>query len=443
MIKIFSGLMKYLPVFLLAGITAPSWATCTSSGISQTEDNRTALIPFGKINLFDTYFSPIGTLLSSVVVPPTNYTYGGATSSSVLWTCDASDLSNIYFLVATNGDDRVGGYYDIGATDGLNDVYATYFAYVGLKQTMSGVVLTRYWKKVPVTTYATSGTKIQIRLQDIPALQAELYRVSSLPGTSAASSYCGNNNTAGSGIVYGTTSGASYTCIQPNSYIQLVGPGLTHDEIGEDSATHYDFWGADNGFGYGMRAVNRLYNTPTCVARSATPLVLLPTISINDLNNGQTSTASFTVSVECSDSVNSGTANSQTALGFQVSSGAYSAAQTLGLVNSSGGVSMLLSDDYMSATAAHGVGINIAYSNAPATPLVLIGQSGTDPLNSNFMGKAAGWYPVLDNSQSAGSTVAGYTNYNYNFIAALKKIDGQTVTAGKVRSTVTVLVKVQ
>ncbi|EPY7113982.1 fimbrial protein [Klebsiella variicola] len=437
------ALLKGLLILLLAGLSSPLWATCTNSGISQTEDGRTALIPFGKINLFDTYFSPVGTMLGSVVVPPTNYTYGGATSSSVLWTCDSSDLPNIYFLVATNGDDRVGGYYDIGTVDGLSDVYATYFAYVGLKQTMSGVVLTRYWKKVPVTTYATSGTKIQIRLQDIPALQAELYRVSSLPGTSSGSYYCGNNNRAGSGIVYGTTTGAAYSCTQPNSYIQLVGPGLTHDEEGEDSATHYDFWLVDNGFGYGMRAVNRLYNTPTCVARSATPLVLLPTISINDLNNGETSSSPFTVSVECSDSVSSGTANAQTALGFQVSSGAYSAAQTLGLVNSSGGVSMLLSDDYTASTAAQGVGINIAYSNAPDTALTLIGQSGSDSLNSSYMGSAAGWYPVLDNAVSAGSSVSGYTNYNYNFIASLKKIDGQTVTAGKVRSTVTVLVKVQ
>lgn len=436
-------LIKHLFILFLGLLSYQASGTCTSSGVSQTEDGRTALIPFGKINLYDTYFYPVGTLISSVVVPPTNYTYGGATASSVLWTCDATDLSNIYFLVATNGDDRVGGYYDIGSTDGLSDVYATYFAYIGIKQTMSGVVLSRYWKKVPVTTYATSGTKIQIRLQDIPALQAELYRVSSLPGTSANSYYCGNNNTAGSGIVYGTTSGVIYSCTQPNSYIQLVGPGLTHDEVGEDSATHFDFWGVDNGFGYGMRAVNRLYNTPTCVARSATPLVLLPTIPINDLNNGLTSSASFKVSIECSDSVTSGTANSQTALGFQVSSGAYSAAQNLGLVNSNGGVSMLLSDDYTSSSAAHGVGIAIAYSNLPDTALTLIGQNGLDPLNSNYMGRSAGWYPVFDNAVAAGSSTSGYTNYTYNFTATLKKINGQTVTAGKVRSTVTVLVKVQ
>lgn len=436
--------IKLMLLFFVGAASLPAWSKCTSSGVSQTEDGRTALIPFGKVDLYDTYFFPVGSLLGSVSVPPTNYTYGGATASSVLWTCDASDLSSIYFLVATNGDDRVGGYYDIGTTDGLTGVYATYFAYVGIKLTMSSVVLTRYWQKVPVTTYATSGSKIQIRLQDIPSLEAQLYRVSTLPGTGAASSYCGNNNTSGSGIVYGSTSGVTYRCTQPNAYVQLYGSGLTKDDIGEDSATHYDFWGADNGFGYGMRAVNRLYNTPTCVARSATPLVTLPTISINDLNNGSTSSATFSVSVECSNSVTSGTANSQAALGFQVSSGAYSAANTLGLVNSSGGVSMLLSDDYTATTSAKGVGITIAYTNAPSTDLTLIGgQTGTDPLNTSYIGSSAGWYPVLYNAVSAGSTTSGYTNYTYSFTAKLKKINGQTVSAGKVRATATVMVKVQ
>ncbi|MCI9740279.1 fimbrial protein [Proteus mirabilis] len=430
-------------ILLLLTFSVPSFARCTSTGVSQTEDGRTALIPFGKVNIYDTYFYPAGSLLASVVVPPTNYTYGGATASSVLWQCDASDLSDIYFLVATNGDDRVGGYYELGQTDGVSDVYATYFAYVGLKQTMSGVVLTRNWKKVPVSTYATSGSKIQIRLQDIPPLQAELYRISQLPGTSARSYYCGNNNNDGSGIIYGNTAGKLYSCTQPNSYIQLVGPGLTHDEEGQDSSTNFKFWSVDNGFGYGMRNVNRLYNTPTCVARSVTPLVLLPTITISELDAGLASSAQFNVSVECSNSVTSGTANSQTALGFQVSAGSYNAAKTLNLVNSSNGVSMLLSDNYTSSEMAKGVGITISYSNSPQTALTLIGQQGTDPLNSAYMGNNAGWYPVLDNAVQAGSTHSGYTNYNYNFTANLKKINGQTVTAGKVRATATVLVKIQ
>lgn len=66
--------------------------------------------------------SPVGTVLGKAIVPPTNYTYGSATAASVLWECDASDLPNIYFLVATNGDDRVGGYWDLGAQDGMPNV---------------------------------------------------------------------------------------------------------------------------------------------------------------------------------------------------------------------------------------------------------------------------------------------------------------------------------
>lgn len=155
-------------IILVALIQSSAWATCSNTRVGQTEDGRSALIEFGKINMTDTYFAPVGSLLATTVVPSTNYTSGGASGSSVLWECDATDLPNIYFLVATNGDDRVGGFHNAGGPDGLSDVYATWFAFVGLKQTMAGVTLGRYWKKVPITSYATQGTKIQIRLQDIP-----------------------------------------------------------------------------------------------------------------------------------------------------------------------------------------------------------------------------------------------------------------------------------
>lgn len=430
-------LIRTLLLLFLAQMSLSAWANCRITGVSQTEDGRTALMPFGKVNLYDSYFYPPGTLLASIVVPPTNYTYGGAAAGSVLWECDASDLPNIYFLVATNGDHWLGGYNEIGQADGLSETYATYFAYVGLKQTMSGIVVSRTWRKVPINTYATSGNKIQIRLQDIPPLQAELYRVSELPKTGGGPQYgC-------TSVVYGSSTGALYNCIQPNAYIQLVGPGITHDNIGEDSNDYYRFWGVDNGFGYGMRAVNKLYNTPTCVARNTTPLVLLPTISVSELNAGLTSTAPFNVSVECSNNVISGTNTGQTALGFQVSPGSYSAAKTLGLVNSNNGVSLLVSDNYTDTSMAKGVGISIAYSNNPGAPLTLIGQYDIDPLNSAYMGSNAGWYPILNNAIPAGSSQSGYTHYNYNFMATLKKIQGQSVTTGKIRATATVLVRIQ
>ena len=365
----------------------------------------------------------------------------------MLWECDEADLPGIYFLVATNGDDRVGGFYDIGNNDGLTDVYATWFAYVGLRQNMAGVTVTRYWQKVPVTSYATtSARKIQIRLQDIPPLQAELYRISTLPGTSARTAWCGNNNNDGSGVGYASPSGRSYTCVQPNSYIQLSGDdtvsfAFAHDAPGQDSATNYNFWGADNGFGYGMRTANSLYNNPTCVARSADPVVTFPAISATELEAGMTGNASFTVRVECSDSAQSGIADTQTAMGIQVSEGAYRAAQSLGLVNPSGGVSALVSDNYSDTGMAKGVGITLAHSDTPANTLTFVGQPGLATLTPG--GNSAGWYPVMSGATSAGSVNNGYTYYTYSFIATLKKINNMTVTPGRVHATAYVLVKMQ
>lgn len=419
-------------------------SSCTLSGITNASDSSTAQIPFGKINLTDTYLQPVGTLLASVVVTPINYTTNGAKASSVLWTCDATDLPNIYFLVATNGDDRVGGYYDLGQTDGIPGAYATWLGYTGLKLTMSGVTLTRYWQKLPVTTYATSGNKIQIRLQDVPPLLAELYRISTLPGTSAGSSYCGNNNNNGSGIGLASPTGRNYTCIQPNAYIQLSGSNTSipfgHDAVGEDSNTRYNFWSANNGFGYGMRIANTLYQTATCVARNATPVATFPTVSAPQLMAGGSVDASFTVQVECSNSSTSGIETNQTSIGFQVSSGAFSAAQALGLVNASGGVSMLVSDNYGIANMATGVGITL--QNSLGTPMIFVGQPGTVSLTTPG-GNAAGWYPVLAGASPTGSVTSGYTQYQQIYTATLKQIPGQTVTPGKVYATAYVLVKMQ
>lgn len=422
-------------------IAAPVWSACSNKAAGQTEDGRTAIISFGKVNLSDTHLVPVGSLLASTVVPSTNYVYGGATGDTVLWECAKDDINHIFFLVATNGDDRVGGYHDIGSVDGLTGVFATWFAYVGLKQTMAGVILNRYWQKLPITTFATTDSgKIQIRLKDIPPLQAELYRISAKPDK-GLNNYCGLGD---SGLGFATTTGTSYTCDQPNSYIQLSGDStavvpFAHDLPGEDSATHFDFWGVDNGFGYGMRTGSSLYSTPSCVARSADPLVILPPVSVNDLNNGLTSSARFSVQVECSDSAQSGVGDAQTAMGFQVSEGAFSAAKRLGLVNASGGVSALVSDNYFADGAAKGVGITLAHGSAPDVPLTLLGQPA-----ANAGGAAAGWYPVLQGATKAGSALSGYGSYTYSLIATLKKLgDEEKVTAGRVKATAYVVVKMQ
>lgn len=415
-----------------------TWASCARTSYLSATDSNTAKIPAGNINLPATMFVPNGSLIKTIVVPPTNYTYSGSTASTVLWTCDYTDLSSLYFLVATNGDDRVGGFWNVGNSDGLSDVYATDLAYVGMKVSFDDVTVTRYYKKVPIKTYLLSNGKINIRLQDLPTALVELYRVSDLPpANGAVSNYCGGN------FIYASSTGTMQTCKQPNFYIQLVGNGITHDDIGEDSAHHFDFWGANNGFGYGMNNVTRLYNVQTCAATSATPYVMFPTITTRELANGKTVSQTFSVSLNCFLKVNSGTADKQTALGFQVSSGAYNAAKALGLTNSYYGVTTLLSDNYNDPGIAKGVGIDIAYAATPTIPMTLLsGQSPLNPFDTNYRGAKSGWYPVLDHATQTGG-VGVYSTYMTNFVATLRKLNGQTVSAGKVHSTVTVQVRMQ
>lgn len=430
-------LLKYISwsfIFLFSITSNGVLASCQRSSLLFATDTRTAQINIGKINITDTYLQPVGSLLASTVIPPTNYTYGGANASSVMWTCDIADLPSLYYLVAVNGDDRVGGFYEIGSIDGLSHVYATWFEYVGLKLTMSGITLTRLYQKVPLTSYAVNNGKIQIRLGDIPPLHAELYRVSTLPPRSGA----GSNYCNGMGAASGT--GTQYTCTQPNGYIQLVGPGLTYDNLGSDSADSYRFWGANNGFGYGMRSAATLSNNATCVARNATPVVLFKTMTIEELNSGGVTNSSFSITVECNNNTKSGVASGQTAVGIQVSSGAFVAAQKLGLVNGSGGVSALLSDDYdVDPNVAKGVGIFLK-NTATNKSMNFVGQPG---LAGGLQGANAGWYPVLEGTTSLGISVSGYTNYSNRFDVELRKIPGQTITPGKIHSTAYVLVKVQ
>ena len=168
---------------------------------------------------------------------------------------------------------------------------------------------------------------------------------------------------------------------------------------------------------------------------------MLPTISVPELENGGGASSTFTVQVEWSDSAKSGVGDTQTAMGIQVSEGAYSAAKLLGLVNSSGGVSALVSDNYFSTDMAKGVGITLAHSDNPGQALTLVGQPGIATMTPG--GNNAGWYPVLLGATKAGSVKSGYTYYTYSFIATLKKLNGQTVTPGKVHATAYVLVKMQ
>lgn len=430
---------------LLVTLTAvtTSYARCVRSylGMSATDSNATPL-DFGKLNLTSAYLQPVGSVLGHTVVPPT---HRGIPLSTVLWTCDEADLPHIYFLVATNGDEPFGGHVETGASDGLSGVYATWWQYIGLKQSMAGVTLSRYWQKINIENYQKADGKIQIRLMDIPPLEATLYKISSLPSFTRGT-LCNRNMIVSGSYKSGKLSTiGTASCNQPSAYIQLAGNNNVnivphHDQIGEDSNINFAFWGANNGFAYGLNTStnSNLSQVQTCVARTATPTVLFQAIPAQQINNGSTAEANFNVEVECSNAAKSGVATDHTAIGFQPSNAAYVNAQKLGLINSNGSVQYLVSDQYQQSTYAKGVGIQLENSTT-GTKMHFLNQYAI-----SGGGQSAGWYPVLEGDPSPiGSNQSGYRSYVQQYKAILKKIPYLDVKPGKVKATATVVVKIQ
>lgn len=399
---------------------------------NQTRDAYSAQLNFGRVNLTSVHLQPVGTPLGTVVVSPASAP--GLNSETVMWECDLSDADDLHELFATNGDDRVGGFWDIGTADGLPNYYATWFPYVAVRLTHvnSGQVYTRYWQQAKITEYDTVGAKIQIKAKHLSMIQAELIRVSSLPPTSGAvTNYCGGMApTTGNGNY-------SYTCTQPNGYTQFQGGGIVSDNVGEDSMNHYKFWFDRNGVGFGMRSASSISYAATCVARNVTPVVTFLPVTAAELNQGVTRSNDFTIDLECDNAVNSGTANNQTALGIQVAQGTYAQAQSMGLVTSGGAVTHLLSNGYgTDPSIATGVGISLRNA-ANGSAMNFLGWSGTSS------GASSGWYPVLAGAHNTGSTTQNYTNYSQTITATLSTLPGMTAKPGKVNATAYVLVKVQ
>ncbi|HGM5492589.1 TPA: fimbrial protein [Serratia fonticola] len=430
----------------LAGVSLSAAANCTrvSPHIDAGCDACGVGIGLGKVNLTSTYLQPIGSPLGSSVF---NLTSGVRypNPDKVLYECDVRDVGQIFEVFATNGDDRVGGYFDLGALDGNTNYYATYFPYVGIRLTHldSGRVFTRYWQASPITRYAIVGNKIQIRVKDFSPIRADLIRIRTLPG-GGASNYCGYS---ASNLAYGMASAtgtANYTCIQPNGYVTFQGPGIASDPIGSDSANNFATWitGRWNAMGMGTAPISSLSHTATCVVRNVTPLVILPTIAVSQLNAGRTSQAQFTINVECDNAAVSGVSSNRTAMGLQVPYASYELAQRINLVNASGGVRYLLSDGYATdPNVATGVGISLANSST-GTQMNFLGWNhcGTSACPQ---GTSAGWYPVRDGAINAGSSAPGHTYYTTQLTATLSRLPGQIVTPGRVDAKAYVWVKVQ
>lgn len=429
-----------------------TFARCNRTGNMITADSYAAPLNFGKLNLSSAYLQPAGTVLGTTVVPPSN---NNLPSNTALWTCDKVDLPYIHFLIATNGDENYGGAVLVGQNEGLDQVYATLWQYIGLKQSMDGQVLTRYWQIMEIKTYAEDPNtgKIYIRLQDIPPLIATLYRVSNQYPAVSRHTFCPGSQQDRMLVSGSYSNGINEkgykpsSCNQPSAYIQLAKiknspPAMSfgHDYAGEDSDSRWVFFGANNGFAYGLNTApsSTVSQAATCVARNATPIVNFPPVSSTKLKTGGTVETNFNVEVECSQSAASGTGSEQNAIGFQPSTASYLNAQKLGLINANGSVQYLVSDDYENPDSAKGVGIELRNPKTHKNMHFLSQYAIAGGAN------VAGWYGVNEaNIQYLGSNQPGYMSFLQEYTAILKGLPGINPTPGKVKATATVVVKLQ
>lgn len=424
--------MGLLLAFTLLCMTLPSYAQCVWKGANIGGDNYGASLQLGNINMTSNHIQPVGSILASSIISlvPARF---WPDPEAVIYECDLADKDSLFEVFATNGDSNVGVYTNMGS-----NYFQTFFPYTALKliHVDSGIEFTRIWQQVPLRKYDVVGNKIQIKGKHFSQIRAELKKVGLVDRTPGPATWgC-------PGPAADNYSG-SYTYNQPNGYVVFKGPGMPVPEAGYDSATNYQTWGTGRYMAFGMNTSPNaiLTRKNTCVVRNVTPYVVFPIITVNELNDNQTRSAEITVDIECQSGTESGINSGQTAMDIQNSLPGYLKAQGLGFVNSAGGVSYLLSDNYGTDNSiATGVGISLSDSTGAA--MNFVGWGGC--VNNCVAGStAAGWYPVLTGASANGSSAAGFNDYSHHFIATLKKLPNGTPTAGKIDATAYVLVKIQ
>lgn len=440
-------------------------------------DYDTASIGVGRINIISNYLQPIGTTLAVGISNYNTIRKGGLSNLSdndVVLTCTSqSDKNNLAWAFATNGDSRIGGFYEIPGYPGY---YATQFPYVAIKLSFAdtGEVFSRQWKKssVPVETENTSNGGFVIRKKHIPKVIASLVKWSQPYGQSidangikVSNTYChgaakedfiptsqtSNPNQVWTSDYY-SVNGLAAGCGQPNGYINLLGTGGYQVNVGTDSNS--DVWAWDYSIPIGLNgspAATFSY-TPGCVVKTVNPYVVFPTMTISQLNSGETVSRNFDITLECDNTINKSVSSTSVSVGLQPSISAFNNAKTLGLLDPvTGGVKYLVSDNYTDSNMAKGVGITL--TNADGNNVNFVSWDGCVPTttsNSSFcpsfssieLLRSAGWDPVMSAStQISTDFTNGTTIYRKTYVSTLGKINNMTPSIGKIKATATVLIR--
>ncbi len=405
---------------IAAGYTAASW-----TGACDTCSGNIGLPATISINS-GSNFQPSGTLLASSVgsflTSASNKAYS---SNQILYRCQLADAGSLFEMYATNGDNAYTGMYTTSEVDGAYYDVAKNVA-VRITNLSSGEYYSRYWKQRQLTadSWFEDGTYIYIPASAFSNVLYEMYKINDTRYyVSAANMYKD-----------------AYT--QPRGYIAFKGPGLDTNSLkdGMDSLSYFYGWYGNWPAAWSTWGNVTYVRGALCQVKDYPVVVLLPTISSAVLQSGGSSQAPFSVSLQCEAGAKSSTSASTSSaanvsMGFLVNQPtAVSAAKTLGLTTSGGGLTWLLDNQYGASGVASGVGIRI-YNRTGAALNLLPDRSSTGT------GNARGWYAYQDLTSLVSSDTVN--TYSGDFTASLEALNGQTITAGTVNAQLQVVVSFQ
>ncbi|WP_284337682.1 fimbrial protein [Comamonas sp. NoAH] len=451
MLKLFSR--NFFFIFTALTFSMPTLATCyrvTSVGSATTTSNTQIRPGEGSaasfsacdtcngslslptvINVTDPSFQPYPTLIASSVVPFILYgDRGGYDPERVFYRCAPEDA--VYEQFSTNADNLYSGWYNggdsVGISIGLESAYRTAWPNVLLRLTHveTGQFFTDIWHERLLTGLDIDSRGFQlVKAKNLSAIKAELFSAP-LESTRYYSP---------------STPSQLYSYTQPAGYIAIKGPGISSPTTGNSHAVDYTGWASYWPGTIGLYNNVTLKRYPTCAVTNVTPHIFFPSISVGEINNGDSREATFEVAFKCQTGATSSVASNGTALGVKASAGSQSAAASLGLINANGGLSYLVSDRYGTSGFANGVGI-VILRNGQQINLLANENSGLGSASANEMG----WYPVIGPSSDLISSSDGIAQYRELFSARLEKLRTGTqppVTAGKVEATAEVVIRVQ
>ena len=370
----------------------------------------------------------------------------GYTANQIIMKCDKADydagLKEMFIINQGIGTLAAQNYTGKLAANDVPDAYLTRAKGVAFRilHNDSGQYYSHTWKSAPLKLNDSSQYVFD-------AAKKSVYITASAFSDVTIELVKTNDQPSGKGILGPKDQDYSEAFKGANKYIQGISTinRLSGGEPREGSSTfglgsHYFL------AGWSFMGSKTVVNSgATCVFESVNPSrVKFPASTSSDIIAGNVkSDDDFTVTIKCDDDAISGTGTGHVAMGFKVDQPtAFSAAQSLNLINTEGGVSHLLDSFYGSPGVASNVGIAIRSNKLlPGSNMRLLsptshGLPGT--------GNSAGWYAFAELLNHAGSILGGGQSYSGSFSAYLQQLDpADPITSGTINAQAQIVVNLQ